>query len=170
MTCCYCWLINNDSAIFRFVIWLSGYITQEFSKSIRCPRFWWNLLNRLFLERPSRPKLQLASQKIVYVGIKYYYNKSVKFAQRLAKIINHHYGVVKVVPYYKQVESYSHIFQTKFRIRCKTHPLVCTRFRARTATLHSLVKLGNHWESDWNNTNRTAGITLILVRSWIIIN
>ena len=49
-----------------------------------------NLLNRLFLERPSRPKLQLVSQKIVYVGIKYYNNKSVKFAQRLAKIINNH--------------------------------------------------------------------------------
>ena len=57
-----------------------------------------NLLNRLFLKRPSRPKLQLVSQKIVYVGIKYYNNKSVKFAQRLTKIINNHYGVVKVVP------------------------------------------------------------------------
>ena len=40
MTCC-CWLINNSSAIFRFVIRLSGYITQEFSKSIRCPSLWW---------------------------------------------------------------------------------------------------------------------------------
>ena len=28
-------------------------------------------------------------------------SKSVKFAQRLTKIINNHYGVVKVVPYYK---------------------------------------------------------------------
>ena len=70
----------------------------------------------------------------------------------------------------KQVENYSHIFQTKLWIRCKTHPLVCTRFRARTATLHTMVKLENHWKSDWNNTIRTAGITLILVRSWIIIN
>ena len=26
MTCFCCWHINNDSAIFRFVIWLSGYI------------------------------------------------------------------------------------------------------------------------------------------------
>ena len=43
MTCC-CWLINNDSAIFRFVIWLSGYITQlrkSFPKSIECPSLWW---------------------------------------------------------------------------------------------------------------------------------
>ena len=78
-----------------------------------------NLLNRLVLKRPSRKKLQLASQKIVYVGIKYSKNKSLKFA-RLPKIINTYYGVVKVVPYYKQVESYSRIFQTKLRIRCKT--------------------------------------------------
>ena len=49
-----------------------------------------NLLNRLFLERPSRPKLQLASQKIVYVGIEYYNSKSVKFVQRLSKFINNH--------------------------------------------------------------------------------
>ena len=40
MTCCWCWLINNDSAIFLFVIWLSGYIMQEFLKSIECPRLW----------------------------------------------------------------------------------------------------------------------------------
>ena len=47
-----------------------------------------NLLTRLFLEKPSRPKQQLASQKLVYVGIKYYNSKSVMFAQRIAKIIN----------------------------------------------------------------------------------
>ena len=34
---------NNDSAIFRFVIRLSGYtsITQELAKSIECPSSWW---------------------------------------------------------------------------------------------------------------------------------
>ena len=37
MTCFCCWHINNDSAIFRFVIWLSGYITQELPKSIEWP-------------------------------------------------------------------------------------------------------------------------------------
>ena len=49
-----------------------------------------NLLKRLFLEKPERPKLSLAPQKIIYeyFGIKYYNNKTVKFAQRLAKIIN----------------------------------------------------------------------------------
>ena len=53
-----------------------------------------NLLNRLFSEKPERPKLSLASQKIVSVGIKYYNNKSVIFAQRLAKIISNYNGVV----------------------------------------------------------------------------
>ena len=115
-----------------------------------------NLLNRLFLERQNLQKLQLASQKIVYIGIKYYNNKSVKFAQRLAKIINNHYGVVKVVPYYKTVESYSHIFQPKLRIRCKTNPLVCTRFRARTATLHTLVKLEDQCSRVKVNLKREA--------------
>jgi hypothetical protein len=43
----------------------------------------------------------MASPKIVYVGIKYYNDKSVKFAQRLAKMINKYNGAVKVVPYFK---------------------------------------------------------------------
>ena len=38
MTCCWCLPINNDSA---FVLWLSGYITQELAKSIECPSSWW---------------------------------------------------------------------------------------------------------------------------------
>ena len=60
-----------------------------------------NLLHRLFLEKLEKPKLSLAPQKIIYFGIKYFNNKLVKFAQRLAKIINNNNGAVKVVPYYK---------------------------------------------------------------------
>ena len=33
--------INSDSAIVRLVIWLSGYITQEFAKLIEWPSSWW---------------------------------------------------------------------------------------------------------------------------------
>jgi hypothetical protein len=53
-----------------------------------------NLLNRLFVERPERPKVPMASPKIVYFGVKYYNDKSVKFAQRIAKIINKYNGAV----------------------------------------------------------------------------
>ena len=69
-----------------------------------------NLLNRLFSEKPERPKLSLAPQKIIYFGIKYYNIKSVKFALRLAKIINKYNGAVKVVPYYKNRSKVTFIF------------------------------------------------------------
>ena len=54
-----------------------------------------NLLNR-HLKKPDRPKLSLASPKKVYLGIKYFNNKSVKFAQRLAKIISKYNGTIGV--------------------------------------------------------------------------
>jgi hypothetical protein len=60
-----------------------------------------NLLNRLFMERPERRKVPMDSPKIVYFGIKYYNDKSVKFSQLLAKTINKYNGAVKVVPYFK---------------------------------------------------------------------
>ena len=44
-----------------------------------------NLLNRLFLKKPDRLKLSLASPKIVYLGIKYFNNKSVKLHNDLEK-------------------------------------------------------------------------------------
>ena len=53
------------------------------------------------MEKPDRPKLFLVSPKIVYLGIKYFNNKSVKFAQRLAKIISKYNETIKVVPNYK---------------------------------------------------------------------
>ena len=81
-----------------------------------------NLLNRLFVERPERPKVSIASPKIVYVGIKYYNDKSVKFAQRLAKIINKYNGAVKVVPYFKTGRKLLSYFSAKIKNLCKTHP------------------------------------------------
>ena len=49
------------------------------------------------------------------IGIKYYNNKSVKFRQRLGKIINNHYGVVKVVPYYKTGRKLFSYFSDKIK-------------------------------------------------------
>ena len=74
-----------------------------------------NLLNRLFSDKPERPKLSLASQKIIYFGIKYYNNISVKFTQRLAKIINKYNGAVKVVPYYKTGRKLLSYFSAKIK-------------------------------------------------------
>ena len=74
-----------------------------------------NLLNRLFSEKLERPKLSLAPQKIIYFGIKYYNNKSVKFAQRLAKIINNYNGAVKIVPYYKTGRKLLSYFSAKIK-------------------------------------------------------
>ena len=71
-----------------------------------------NLFNRLFFfEKPDKPKVSLASRKIVYIGIKYFNNKSVKFAKRLAKIISKYNGILKSFHIIKQVESYFHNFQ-----------------------------------------------------------
>jgi hypothetical protein len=74
-----------------------------------------NLLNRLFVERPERRKVPMASPKIVYFGIKYYNDKSVKFAQRLAKIINKYNGAVKVVPYFKTGRKLLSYFSAKIK-------------------------------------------------------
>ena len=70
-----------------------------------------NLLNRLISEKPNYPKFSLSPQKIVYVGIKYYNNKSVKFAQRLAKIISKYLGLIKFILYFKTFVSYFQSFQ-----------------------------------------------------------
>ena len=69
----------------------------------------------MFSEKPERPKLCLASQKIIYFGIKYYNNKSVTFAQRIAKIINKYNGAVKVVPYYKTGRKLLSYFSAKIK-------------------------------------------------------
>ena len=74
-----------------------------------------NLFKRLFLERPDRPKVSLASQKIVYLIIKYFNNKSVKFAQRLAKIISKYNGIIKVVSYYKTSRKLLSYFSAKIK-------------------------------------------------------
>ena len=76
-----------------------------------------NLLNRLLLEKPDRPKLFLATHKIVYLRIKYFNNKSVTFAQRLAKIINKYNGTIKVVPYYKTGRKLILYFLAKIKIQ-----------------------------------------------------
>jgi hypothetical protein len=74
-----------------------------------------NLLNRLFVERSERRKVPMASPKIVYFGIKYYNDKSVKFAQRLAKIINKYNGALKVVPYFKTGRKLLSYFSAKIK-------------------------------------------------------
>ena len=74
--------------------------TVELKISFITSNYPMNLLIRQFLELQSKLKLKLASHQIVYVEIKFYYNKFVKSAQRLAKIINNYYKVVKVVPYF----------------------------------------------------------------------
>ena len=54
---------------------------EEISMSYIGSNYTINLLNRLFSEKLETPNLSLVSQKIIYIGIKYYNNKSVKFAQ-----------------------------------------------------------------------------------------
>ena len=83
-----------------------------------------NLLNILFLEKPDRPKVSLAPQKIVYLGIKYFNNKFVKFAQRLEKSLVNIMELLKSFHNIKQIESYFYTFQPKLRIIFKPSPLV----------------------------------------------
>ena len=115
-----------------------------------------NLLNRLFAVKPNRPKLSLASQNIVYVGIKYYNNKSVKFAQRLAKIIYKYYEVVKVVPYYKTGRKLLSYFFSQNKEFCARHIRRCVQ-----NSVHRL-RTFIYW---WNvkiieNQNETRGLQL----------
>lgn len=73
------------------------------------------LLNKLFSKNRIIKPLAIASQKEFFLGVKFYNNRSVKFARSLSKIVNKYFGFVKIVTYFPSGKKLINYFSQKIK-------------------------------------------------------